>query len=183
MQDFGRTDVTDYAPHTSTRALLVAASSSWTNYRHQADVLALYQQLRRNGFSDENIVLVCADDIARNASNSTPGEIRVKPGGDNVYRNVEIDYRLADLSEQDICDILAGNRSERLPDVIDGDEGTNVFVFWSGHGEPGTLCWDDGTGITPAMMRATLEQMAEKRNYRKLCLFAETCFSGSVFEK
>ena len=183
MQDFGQTDVTDYAPHTSTRALLVATSSGWTNYRHQADVLALYQLLRRNGFSDENIVLVCADDIARNASNSTPGEIRVKPGGDNVYRNVEIDYRLADLSEQDICDILAGNRSERLPDVIDGDEGTNVFVFWSGHGEPGTLCWDDGTGITPAMMRATLEQMAEKRNYRKLCLFAETCFSGSVFEK
>lgn len=183
MQDFEDVDIVDYAPHKSSQALLVATSSEWNNYRHQADVLAMYQLLKKNGYTDDQIILVCADDIAYNALNPNQGEIRVKTMGDNVYTDVKVDYKLADISEKDICDILAGNRSERLPAVIDGDESTNIFVFWSGHGMPGSLCWDTDTGVTADMMRRSLQQMADKQNYRKLCMFVETCFSGSVFSQ
>ena len=101
MQDFGQTDVTDYAPHTSTRALLVATSSGWTNYRHQADVLALYQLLRRNGFSDENIVLVCADasmtlsDLYTRLFINTVGShvmVYNSPAFGNLYRNTITEF-------------------------------------------------------------------------------------------
>lgn len=183
MQNFGDVDFDEYAPLTSNRALLVATSTGWSNYRHQADVLALYQLLKRNGYTDDQIILVCEDDIAYNADNPSPGEIRVKPMGENVYQDVEIDYRLSDLSEKDICDILAGDKSERLDKVLDTDEGTNILVFWSGHGEPGSLCWNTGKGVTGEGLGPVLRRMHDRRNYRKLCMFVETCYSGSVLER
>lgn len=45
-------------------AVLVAGSSGYENYRHQADVCHAYQILHRNGVPDENIVVMMVDDIA-----------------------------------------------------------------------------------------------------------------------
>ena len=46
MQDFNNSgnSITLHIP--GNWALLVASSKEWTNYRHQADVLAIYQQLQ-----------------------------------------------------------------------------------------------------------------------------------------
>ena len=69
-------------------------------------------------------------------------------GGNNVYEQVEIDYRMSELQAKDILAILSGEKSERLPIVIESTANDNVFVFWSGHGVPGALCWnDDAYGI------------------------------------
>jgi len=45
-------------------AVLVAGSSEWTNYRHQADVCHAYQILHKNGIPDSNIIVMMYDDIA-----------------------------------------------------------------------------------------------------------------------
>ena len=55
-------------------------------------------------------------------------------GGNNVYENVEIDYRMSSLKAKDILAILNGEKSESLPTVIESTENDNLFVFWSGHG-------------------------------------------------
>lgn len=34
-------------------------------------------------------------------------------------------------------------KSETLPTVIESTENDNLFVFWSGHGVPGAMCWDE----------------------------------------
>ena len=44
--------------------LLVAGSSGFENYRHQADVCHAYQIVHRNGIPDERIVVMMVDDIA-----------------------------------------------------------------------------------------------------------------------
>lgn len=183
MQQFGDGTSISYAPLTGHRALLVATSSEWKNYRHQADVLAIYQLLKLHGYNDDNIILIVADDIADNPNNPEKGVVRVKHGGDNVYAGAQIDYRLKDLQPKDFCNILSGTPGAATPKVLDGDEGTNIFVFWSGHGTHGALCWDEiAKGVTPAMMRDALRELSEKRAYRKLAMFVETCYSGSVFE-
>ena len=46
-------------------AVLVAGSSGWDNYRHQADVCHAYQILHKNGIPDSNIVVMMYDDIAK----------------------------------------------------------------------------------------------------------------------
>lgn len=183
MQEFGAGNSISYAPLTGHQALIVASSTGWSNYRHQADAFAMYQLLKEHGYTDDNIILIVADDIANNSKNPENGVIRIKHGGDNVYVNAQIDYRLKDLRPNDFCNILAGKPTSKTPTVIDGDEGTNLLLFWSGHGTPGALCWDDITmGVTPAMMWDALSELHAKKGYRKLAMFVETCYSGSVFE-
>lgn len=184
MQDFTTGSSISYAPLKGNQALLVAASSGWANYRHQADVLAMYQLLKEHGYTDDNIILILADDIAGNSSNPYQGEIRVAPGGENLYHDVEIDYMLKDINGEDFCNILSGNVTTSTPIVLSGDEHTNIFLFWSGHGTPGVLCWDQSAmGVTGPQMQAALTRLHERNGYRKLAMFVETCYSGSVFQQ
>lgn len=184
MQEFGSDTSISYPALTGNKALLVATSSGWSNYRHQADVLAMYQLLKKHGYSDDDIILILADDIARHEFNPDQGVIRVVPGGDNLYTDVNIDYKLQDLTGEDFCNILAGNSTVKTPTVLDGDEGTNLFIFWSGHGMPGALCWDEiQMGVNGARLNSALVQLKDRKGYRKLAMFVESCFSGGVIEE
>ena len=184
MQNFNNSGEFDYPVHTGNWALLVASSKEWANYRHQADVLAIYQQLKQAGYTDDRIILIAEDDIADNVSNPNKGVVQVTIGGNNVYEQVDIDYRMSELQAKDILAILSGEKSERLPIVIESTANDNVFVFWSGHGVPGALCWnDDAYGIMGDQLDETFHRMREKRSYRKLLMMVEACFSGGVMEQ
>jgi len=184
MQNFNNSGEFDYPVHTGNWALLVASSKEWANYRHQADVLAIYQQLKQAGYTDDRIILIAEDDIADNVSNPNKGVVQVTIGGNNVYEQVEIDYRMSELQAKDILAILSGEKSERLSIVIESTANDNVFVFWSGHGVPGALCWnDDAYGIMGDQLDETFHRMREKRSYRKLLMMVEACFSGGVMKQ
>ncbi|MBO4611922.1 MAG: ABC transporter substrate-binding protein [Bacteroidaceae bacterium] len=164
-------------------ALLVAASNGWKNYRHQADVLQMYQILRQQGYDDDHIVLIMEDDIANNPKNPQPGVIKVRTEEDapNVYKDVVIDYKTSSLEPEDITHILCGEKSERLPHVIQGDSDDNVLIFWSGHGSPGQMIWlDREEGFTTELAQQTFAAM--NGHYRKLLCLIEACYSGSVMK-
>ena len=184
LQEFGIGRVDPVYPELDDRwALLVAASSGWNNYRHQADVLNMYQILKSHGYGDDHIVLVMEDDIAYNPNNPQPGVVRVRLDGENLYRNVRVDYHTSDLQPRDIKDILCGVKSDRLPEVIDSDADDNVLVFWSGHGAPGQMVWlDDDEGFTSDMAKETFAQMHDMDGYRKILCLVETCYGGSVMQ-
>lgn len=184
VQDFQNQNVgITYPALNDCYAVLVAASSKWVNYRHQADILAIYQQLKLAGYDDEHIVLIMEDDLATHPNNPYPGEIFITDGGENVYRDVKIDYKLSDLNPNDLIDIMTGRFSNRLPEVVKAGEQDNVFLFWSGHGVPSALCWDEeAIGLTTDMARTLFQTMYERKCYRKLIGFIETCYSGSVFK-
>lgn len=184
MQEFADSGSLNYPEHKSNKALLVASSTGWSNYRHQADVLAIYQLLKLYGYNDDSIILIVEDDIANNPSNPNPGVIRVTPGGDNVYRDVKIDYLTSDLDSEDILNILKGKNTYRTPTVIESTENDNIFIFWSGHGTPGAMCYsDEQYALSGSNLSAALCQMAEEKRYRKLLMMVEACFSGGVLEQ
>lgn len=158
------------------RAVVVAASQGWTNYRHQADALAFYQMLKRNGYDDDHILFVLADDIADNPNNPEPGVVRRTVGGENLYEGVQIDYRLSELTPEKMMSLLLG---EGEPSLQSGSE-DNVLFFWSGHGEVGEWLWGDNDAVPASLVSATFRQMAEEGRFRKLLCFVETCYSGSV---
>lgn len=184
MQSFdpAGTDVR-YAPLTGNQALLVATSCGWANYRHQADVLAMYRLLKRHGYGDDRIILIMADDIACNAANPEKGAVRVTPDGENLYRDVSIDYKLSELGPQDFCNILSGKPTAATPTVLAGGEGTNTFVFISGHGVPKSLCWADRpNGIAADDFAGALSALKSDVGYRKVGIFIEACYSGGIGE-
>lgn len=69
-------------------AILIAGSSGYGNYRHQADICHAYQILKRGGLKEENIVVFMYDDIANNEENPHRGKVFNKPYGPDVYPGV-----------------------------------------------------------------------------------------------
>ena len=170
-------------------AVLVQGSNGWTNYRHQADVLSVYQMLKKNGFDDDHIILVLDKALASDSKNPEPGIIRAEDGGKDLMSGSTIDYDNADLTSADICNILLGVKTDKTPVVLPKDAGQNVMLFWSGHGHNRTsngadeLVWrdaDTGRGMTADLLRQTVSQMQQQGSYRKMLILTEPCFSEAV---
>ncbi len=169
-------------------ALLVAGSNGWDNYRHQSDVLAQYQLLRKNGVTDERIILIMADDIALNPVNPFPGVVEYTDGGDNNYDNVDIDYYLEDVSAAHLLDILAGNAADVSAPVVDSGPTDNIYLYLSGHGNqdgffvdsPDPLRCDETSLLTSGAINATLQQMHAESRYRQVFMVVEACHAGAL---
>lgn len=168
---------TQYLPLRSQWAVLIQGSQDWRNYRHQADVLNMYQLLKLNGYPDDHIILIISDDIAYNTRNTTPGEVRARTDGNNLYLGCEIDYLSTEIAPSDLCDILLGNRSDRLPVVGESNPNTNILIFWSGHGaKDNAFNWLADSYFTAQQLRSTLQGMT----FRKMLMLFEPCYSQNM---
>ena len=179
----------NYPALTDQYAVLVQGSNGWMNYRHEADVLNIYQMLKRNGYDDDHIILVSADDVANASENSDKGAVRTDPGGKNLREGAVIDYKNADLTPQDIVNILKGEKTDRTPVVLPKDAGQNVLFFWSGHGRSkatngvNEMAWRDemaGNGMTADLLSQTLQQMADQKQFRQMLVCLEPCYSANM---
>ena len=163
------------------KAVLICGSEGWYNYRHQADLLYVYNTLKENHYSDNDIILIMRDDIAFHPKNPHQGVIKVSPDGENLYHDVVIDYRADTLSTRDIEDILLGNRSERLATVLESTDTDNVLLYWTGHGTDKSFSWlETGEKFTDQQMGSTVRKMYEDKKYQSMLIFTEPCYSGSV---
>lgn len=174
-----------YAPLEDQYAVLVHGSIGFSNYRHLADVLSVYQHLRQSGFDDDHIILIADRSPADSKSNPEPGVVRTSLEGPDLLRNVHIDYDASQLTPEDIAAILMGQRSERLPVVLPQGAGNNVFLYWSGHGHceemdgADEFVWRDqpvAAGFTGTLLEETVRQM----QMRKLFIVAEPCYAEAV---
>lgn len=181
-----------YPALTDQYAVLVQGSEGFVNYRHQADVLNVYQLLRRGGVPDDHIILVLDKKLATDSRNPEPGVIRTAPSGPDLLGGTsngipaaEVDYDSADLTADDVADILSGRSSGHLPVVLPQGKGNNVFFYWSGHGRNVShggfreFGWRDA-GPGKGFSAALLEQTARQMQYRKLLVVAEPCYAECV---
>lgn len=191
-------------------ALLIAGTKAtengeWgVNYRHQADVWNVYHMLRNHGYKDDHIIVVTEDDIFNVQLYPEYGEQRVVKRAhskfeENLYENISSHYKLSDITQNDLIDIISGNKSERLPYVIESTDKDNVFIYWSGHGNSkGQLRWDGKDSekgsysgkFIPDHMHNALNRMREYSStadgeaivtgykYRRLMMVVEACHSG-----
>ena len=209
-QNFDRVDTEEHKLPLTTDlwAVVISPSTSWENYRHQADAFAMYQLLRFFGYDDDHIVFIVEDNLAFHPDNIYPGQIFVERtneytlddehilANDDVRNGAVVDYHFSELRPEDLADILMGRQSERLPHVIHSDSASNVFFFWSGHGgsKDGPL-WgnEDATEYFGSdRIRSIVEEMAgtaaansslftlhsSLKKYRRMMFALETCFSG-----
>ena len=177
IQDFGGNgNEINYPDLQDNYAVLVAASEGWKNYRHQADVLGFYHYLKGHGYDDDHIILIMADDIANNEKNPLPGVVRRELSGRNLYDNVHIDYKLGDLSLDDLKQILTAEPSEAYPVTLGSSENDNVLFFWSGHGTKRGWTWKGTEDLSADFAREMFSDM----KFRKQFAIIETCYSGGV---
>lgn len=163
-------------------AVVVGASDTWVNYRHQADALAFYQMLKSHGYDDDHIILIMEDNIANHPNNARPGDIRVTTDGENLYHDVKVDYHLSDISVADLSDIMTGKSSEELKEVISPTANDNIIMFWCGHGSRNTLMWGSGAYVYGDDMKQLISGLNTENRYRKLMFVLDACYSGTIGE-
>ena len=164
-------------------AVLISPSTSWANYRHQADVFAMYQLLKKHGYDDDHIIVIVEDNLANSKENAEQaGKIFVEVGGEDVHKDVKVDYHFSDLQPADIADIMLGKQSGRLPQVLHTTESSDVLFFWSGHGGDydGPLWGQENATsyLGSERIKQIAQQMHEQGKYRRMMFAIETCFSG-----
>ena len=165
------------------KAVLICGSEGWYNYRHQADLLYVYSTLKAHNFTDDDIILIMRDDIAYHTKNKYPGVIKASEDGENLYRDVVIDYRADTLGVKDIEDILVGNKNDRLTTVLESTDKDNVLLYWTGHGTSQSFSWlGKEEKFTDQQMERTVRKMYEDKKYLSMLIFTEPCYSGSVIQ-
>uniref|UniRef100_A0A0D3F857 Legumain prodomain domain-containing protein n=1 Tax=Oryza barthii TaxID=65489 RepID=A0A0D3F857_9ORYZ len=166
-------------------AVLVAGSSGYGNYRHQADVCHAYQILRKGGLKEENIVVFMYDDIANNILNPRPGVIVNHPQGEDVYAGVPKDYTGDEVTAKNFYAVLLGNKTAVTGGsrkVIDSKPNDHIFIFYSDHGGPGVLGMPNLPYLYAADFMKVLQEKHASNTYAKMVIYVEACESGSIFE-
>ncbi|ERN15384.1 vacuolar-processing enzyme [Amborella trichopoda] len=166
-------------------AVLVAGSSGYGNYRHQADICHAYQTMIRGGLKEKNIVVFMYDDIAYNEENPRPGVIINRPHGEDVYAGVPKDYVGDDVNVDNLFAVILGNKSALTGGsgkVVDSGPDDHIFIFYSDHGGAGVL----GMPTYPYLYADDLVNVLKKKHvsgtYKSLVFYLEACESGSIFE-
>ncbi|XP_031247873.1 legumain-like [Pistacia vera] len=166
-------------------AVLVAGSSGYGNYRHQADVCHAYQLLRKGGLKEENIVVFMYDDIAMNELNPRPGVIINHPQGENVYTGVPKDYTGERVTTENLYAVLLGNKSAvkgGSGKVVNSKPDDRIFLYYSDHGGPGVLGMPNMPFLYAMEFIEVLKKKHASKGYKEMVLYIEACESGSIFE-
>lgn len=168
-------------------AVLVAGSSGYGNYRHQSDVFHAFHIMKRNGIDPSHIIVMAYDDIANNRRNPLKGRIFNRPNGEDVYGGVQIDYMGDDVTPDTFINVLTGNkdalRGVGNEKVLESDENSNVFIFYSDHGSPGLVAFPAGGHLNREQLKEAFDEMYSKKMYKKLIFYLESCYSGSMFNQ
>ncbi|KAF3779308.1 Vacuolar-processing enzyme [Nymphaea thermarum] len=175
-------EVTDAA---TTWAVLVAGSSGYENYRHQADVCHAYQVLKSGGLKDENIVVFMYDDIAHNKMNPRKGVIINHPQGRDVYAGVPKDYTGEQVNPSNLYAVILGNKtavSGGSGKVIDSKPGDRIFIYYTDHGSPGLLGMPGGLNAYAHDFVNVLKKKHSMGSYKEMVIYVEACESGSIFQ-
>ncbi|KAM3368906.1 hypothetical protein ACQJBY_017052 [Aegilops geniculata] len=166
-------------------AVLVAGSSGYGNYRHQADVCHAYQILRKGGLKEENIVVFMYDDIAKNDLNPRPGVIINHPKGEDVYTGVPKDYTGKQVTAKNFFAVLLGNKTAVTGGsgkVINSKPKDHIFIYYADHGGPGVLGMPNRPYIYAGDFIKVLREKHASKSYSKMIIYVEACESGSIFE-
>lgn len=174
-------------PKGSTWAVLAAGSSTYWNYRHQADVCHAYQILIKHGVDPNHIIVMMYDDVAHDSANPFPGKLFNQPKGPDVYGGCQIDYKGDVLSPSLFMHVLLGEE-EAVKNVAGSGKvlksGPNdrVFINFADHGGTGMIMFPGGA-IAASDLLATLTKMHTKKMYSQLVFYLDTCESGSMFDQ
>jgi len=176
--------------HTSNVAVIVSSSRYWFNYRHVTNALSIYHLLKRGGMTDDNIILMLADDIPCNMRNKYRGKIFPR-GVDNIdlMEGVEIDYTGTDVTVDAFMRVLLGRHlpgeqaSSTNTKTTGGgkrswpkiDQNTNVLVYLTGHGGDNFFKFQDGEELMSNDIANAFSQMHEMKRYNEILFISDTC--------
>lgn len=168
-------------------AIIVAGSSGYGNYRHQADACHAYQVAIKNGIPADQIINIQEDDIASSRSNPFPGKIFNKPTekgtpGVDVYAGCNIDYKGRKATSETLLKVMQGDASVGGK-VLKSDANSKIFWYFADHGAPGLVAMPHGRYLYADELHKAVQYMHKNKMFKEMVMYMEACESGSMFEK
>merc|ERR1740130_1155249 len=133
--------------------VIVAGSTGFGNYRHQADACHAYQILKKAGVPEEQIVHINYDDVANSSSQKSEfkGKLFNKPtekgtAGVDVYEGCKIDYKGKHATAENLFHVLKGDPIADIENakVLKSDSESKIFFYYADHGAPGLVAMPVG---------------------------------------
>ncbi|KAH7648133.1 glycosyl transferase [Cryptosporidium bovis] len=171
-------------------AVIVSTSRYWYNYRHNTNALAYYNFLKKNGFQDDNIILMLAEDVPCNPRNTLPGGVYSEK--DNLFYNknhiigitecASIDYKEDDVTVANLIRVLTGKHDYHTPNRkrLLTNENSNIFIFLTGHGGDGFLKFQDFEEINSLEISNSIAEMRTQKRYKRIFIISETCQASTL---
>jgi phosphatidylinositol glycan class K len=170
--------------HTSNYAVIVGASRYWFNYRHAVNALSIYNMLKQSGnFTDDNIVLMLADEFATNSRNPFKNSMDRSSGKSLYNDDTHIDYRGEDVTVQNFVNVLTGRQPNSLLPILNSDSESHVLIYLTGHGGDQFFKFQDEEEILATELAAVFRQMHDAGKYREVLLIADTCQAFTLGDK
>ena len=184
MKSFISASLAAYAAAATTDhwAVLIAGSKDYWNYRHQADVAHAYQIVMENGIRNDHTIYMVYDDIATNTDNPIQGMLFNSPTGDNVYNEIQINYSGNQVNKETFLAVLKGDAETAGGPVLESNEESKVFIFYSDHGAPGLVDMPYGDKLYADELNDTFKYMQENKMYKDMVFYLEACEAGSMFQ-
>ena len=153
-------------------AVLIAGSSGYGNYRHQADVCHAYQLLtKKGGIPAEKVITIAVDDVANNDMNPFPGKMFNAPtpdgvAGIDVYKDCKIDYNGLMVTPDTLVKVLTGDSAGlNGGKVLKSGSNSRVFVNFVDHGGVDIIGFPRTTMHSKQLI-AALQTMHDKQMYK-----------------
>lgn len=153
--------------------LLIAGSSGWNNYRHQADVMALSTLLHSN--SSNIVTTMMKNDIVNHEDNPYPGKLFNTLKTSDNYNIYNKDYINSSIITLDNMKDLMKNFNFTHDDII--------TIYYNDHGAPGLLCspYNNDPSNREFFADDINDYLKElSTTGAKILFIIESCYSGSV---
>ena len=138
------------------------------------------------GITDDQILLMLPTDHGCNPKNVFPGKLYNNMNHDMQWlcKDIEVDYKAEDLTEDAILNLMRGRYSEFLPDSkrLRTNSESKVFMFFNGHGGDNFFKIQDTQLMHMEDLSKTFNEMHLKGMYKEVLFIMDTCEGWSMLE-
>ena len=98
-----------------------------------------------------------------------------------MLNNLPLDYSGEDVNLKNFLSVLTGNKKDASGKVLESGEEDDIFLYFADHGAYGMVSMPTDYLDAPTLKK-TLVTMHEKRLFKNMLIYLETCYSGSMFQ-
>jgi legumain len=157
------------------------------NYAMEKNAAHAYHSLINHGVPAENIILFM-NTVLENDSWCVPEPGHIWQGRHHekdLYTGLKIDYSGNSVTKSNFLAVLKGNESGIIAGngrVLKSGPNDRVFIFLNGHGNTGFVGIASSGGLDVKELNASLTYMQEKKMFKELVFFMDSCNAGSMFD-
>ena len=160
-------------------AILANLSKNFFNYRHHTNIQILYNILHENGFTQEEIVALQQDDLAKDPRNI---QKLSKDFKDHLFltNNVLLEYHQIPttfLNLKTLLNILQLNH----PKLITADENSNILIYLCGHGNEDFLKIVDRYFLMSNDIHSCINRIHKR--VKNILLILDTCQAEGLINR